>query len=293
MQTANRSMDLPRGRGSFGPLLLEHDVFFGQLQSTRSTAGLTLSHRIANSPPEDVEVHTHLEAHFVLVTSGRYVSSAKAIPSRNATLIYNPAGTTHRDHFEQGIGSFFTICVSRSQLSESSDTELQEAVHLIDERPCGLAKALLLECARWDASSPLKAQSLYLELQAGLSYKSAFMKRRPSWLDNACELIQDSHKENLDVGQIARAVGVHSTHLARTFRNFLGCTPGDLLRSRRLEFAAELLLHSNLSLAEIALESGFSDQAQFTKSFCRVYGAPPGVYRRLTLRVSRRRDVAF
>jgi hypothetical protein len=86
MQPADRDLDPPRGRGLSHPLLLEHDVFFGQLQSTRSTQGVTLSHRIANSPPEEVEVHTHLEPHFVLVTSGRYISSAKATPNRNATI---------------------------------------------------------------------------------------------------------------------------------------------------------------------------------------------------------------
>ena len=66
-------------------------------KSSRSLDGITLSHRIADSPPEEVAVHTHLEAHFVLVTSGRYVSSASADPNRKVTLVYNPPGTTHRD----------------------------------------------------------------------------------------------------------------------------------------------------------------------------------------------------
>ena len=87
-------------------LLLLHDVFFGELQSRQSIDGITLAHRIAASPPEEVQVHTHLEAHFVLITSGRYVSSAKATPHRETTLIYNPPGTTHRDHFQEGRGSF-------------------------------------------------------------------------------------------------------------------------------------------------------------------------------------------
>ena len=48
--------------------------------------------------------------------------------------------------------------------------------------------------------------------------------------------------------------------------------------------AAELLLKADLSLAQIALDCGFSDQAQFTKAFRQVYGTTPGGYRRLTAR---------
>jgi AraC family transcriptional regulator len=260
---------------------LTHDVFYGELQSTRSLDGITLSHRIADSPPEEVEVHTHVDAHFVLVTSGHYVSSAGATPNRRTTLVYNPPGTTHRDHFHQGRGSFFTISVSMERLEESSDAKVhQVATYLSDERACGLSRALLMECARWDNCSSLKAQSLYSELLASASRNADGAEQSwPNWLPAACELIQDCYAEDLGIRQVANAVGVHSTHLARVFRSCLGCTPGDLLRTRRLEKAAELLLLTDVSIAEIALESGHSDQAQLTKAFRRFYGLPPGSYR--------------
>jgi AraC family transcriptional regulator len=157
-------------------LLLPHDAFFGELQSRQSIDGITLSHRIAAFSPEEVTVHTHLEAHFVLITSGRYVSSAKsssakAVADRGTKLIYNPPGTTHRDHFQDGKGSFFTISVSNRRLAETTDAEmLHVASYLGDRRACGLAWALLMECTRWDACSSLKAESLYLELAGTASH---------------------------------------------------------------------------------------------------------------------------
>jgi len=286
MRLEDWSLSLPHAPSLSHTLLFTHDVFFGELQSRRSLDGITLSHRIAISPPEEVKVHTHVDAHFVLATSGRYISSAKATPNRVATLIYNPPGTTHRDHFEQGKGSFFTISVSTARLAESAEAELlPAAMHLSDERACGAARALLMECGRWDSCSPLKAESLCSELLAAVLYRPiAVNQLRPSWLRAAYELIQDSHRENQSVGQIAKHVGVHPTHLARAFRRFVGCTPGDALRARRLEKAAELLLKANDSLAEIALDCGFSDQAQFTKAFRQMYGTTPGSYRRLSAR---------
>jgi AraC family transcriptional regulator len=281
-----RKTDFSEARDSRHPILLAHDVFFGALQSIRSLNGITLSHRIANSPPEDVQVHTHQDAHFVLVTSGRYSSTARATPNRRTTLIYNPPGTTHRDHFYQGKGSFFAISISTERLAEAIDAQLLPvAMHLIDEKSCGFAKALLMECARWDSSSYLKAESLYSELLASaLPRPSTVEHAYPAWLRTACDLIQDCYAENLNIRDVAKAVGIHPTYLARAFRASVGCTPGDLLRSRRLEKGAELLAQNELSIVEIALDIGFSDQAQFTKAFRRMYGTTPGYYRHLSSR---------
>jgi AraC family transcriptional regulator len=103
--------------------------------------GITVLHSIANSPPAQLPVHTHTDAHFVLVTSGDYVSSATGDAHPHTSLIYNPPGTTHRDHFWQGTGSFFTVSLSISQLAGLLDTArpLPVAVHLLQERACGLA----------------------------------------------------------------------------------------------------------------------------------------------------------
>jgi AraC family transcriptional regulator len=276
-------------------LVLAHDTFFGDLQLKRALDGVTLSHRIANSPPAEVPKHTHSDAHFVLITSGHYVSSARGDVNRRTTLIYNPPGTAHRDHFWEGMGSFFTISLSGATLARSIDTSLQPvAVHLTKDRACGLARALMMECARWNSSSQLKAESLVLELLAETS--DTWRRRRrlpPHWLRTAFELVQDCPGETPCIRDVAKTVGVHSVHLARAFRTFLGCTPGDLLRARRLELAAMALVNSDRSLVQIALESGFSDQAQFTKAFRRVYGIPPGAYRRLSTHPRRSSEVAF
>jgi AraC family transcriptional regulator len=186
--------------------------------------------------------------------------------------------------------------VSTERLTEAADEPLlPAAVHLSDEKPCGFAKALLMECARWDASSSLKAESLYLELLAStLQHPALVGLPRPAWLRAAYELIQDCYRENLRIRDIAKVVGVHPTHLTRVFRASFGCTPGDLLRSRRLEKAAALLLEGDSSIVEIALDTGFSDQAQFTKAFRGMYGTTPGSYRRLSsIPPPVRRDVAF
>jgi AraC family transcriptional regulator len=276
--------------------VLPHDVFFGDLQLSRVLDGTTVSHRIANSPPAQLPVHTHTDAHFVLITSGGYVSSATGDAHPHTRLIYNPPGTKHRDHFWQGTGSFFTVSLSSAQLSQLLDTARPPCVaaHLRKERALRLAWALLMECVRWNSSSQLKAESLCLELLAETS-DNALPSRTspPPWLLAACELIRDCPEKTPRVRDVAKSVGVHAVHLARAFRTFVGCTPGDLLRARRLELAAAALTRSENSLAEISLASGFSDQAQFTKAFHRIYGVTPGAYRHSSCNARRSSDVAF
>jgi carbonic anhydrase len=51
----------------------------------------------------------------------------------------------------------------------------------------------------------------------------------PRWLAVARELLDDHCGEAVRVAERARAAGVHPVHLARVFRRYLGCTPGDYL----------------------------------------------------------------
>lgn len=232
----------------------------------------------------------------MLITSGGYVSSATGNAHPRTTLIYNPPGTRHRDHFRQGTGSFFTVSLSSAQLSQLLETAgpPSVAIHLRKERALGLAWALLMECVRWNSSSQLKAESLCLELLAETSDSSLPPRSSPPpWLLAACELIRDCPEKTPRVRDVAKRVGVHAVHLARAFRMFVGCTPGDLLRARRLELAAAALMKSDKSLAEISLASGFFDQAQFTKAFHRIYRVTPGAFRQASRNVRRSSHVAF
>jgi AraC-like DNA-binding protein len=66
--------------------------------------------------------------------------------------------------------------------------------------------------------------------------------------------------------------------LARQFRVMCGTSPYRYLLRRRLDFARNLIT-ANQPLVEVALESGFADQAHFTRMFKATFGITPGQYR--------------
>jgi AraC family transcriptional regulator len=213
--------------------------------------------------------HGHEDAHFMLVTSGAYTTAARPgdAPS-GALLIFNPAGTFHDDHFICGGGAFFTITMPRF------DTCLPD--HPVEiALPHGhmLARRVLREMA--------EGEDLCWEL-IGLVTGEAAPRDPPAWLSRACAHLRENCESAVDLGMLSRGLGIHPVHLTRTFRAFLRCTPGEYLRARRLDRAAEALTGGRDSLAEIAVRTGFTDQSHLSRHFRRGYGVTPGVYRALT-----------
>ncbi|MFF3030942.1 helix-turn-helix transcriptional regulator [Streptomyces rubiginosohelvolus] len=82
------------------------------------------------------------------------------------------------------------------------------------------------------------------------------------------------------VEEAATAAAVSTGHLHRVFRDSYGCGPARAFELVRLARAALALQRSNLSLAEIATEFGFSNPYHFSRRFAATYGTPPGAFRR-------------
>jgi AraC family transcriptional regulator len=82
------------------------------------------------------------------------------------------------------------------------------------------------------------------------------------------------------IKDIAAAAGVSRSRFSQAFRRSVGERPCGYLRRRRIELAQNLMLSTCKSLAEIALECGLCDQSHLTKTFRRIVGMSPGVWRR-------------
>ncbi|HZC35847.1 MAG TPA: helix-turn-helix transcriptional regulator, partial [Chthoniobacterales bacterium] len=69
-------------------------------------------------------------------------------------------------------------------------------------------------------------------------------------------------------------------HFARQFKAATGLPPHQFLITRRVERAQQLLRgRRSLSLTEVAIGVGFSDQSQLSFHFKRIVGVTPGQFR--------------
>lgn len=92
-------------------------------------------------------------------------------------------------------------------------------------------------------------------------------------------LAQDPGRR-LSLAELAEAAHVSPAHLCRLFAASTGRGPVETVRLLRLDRAASLLVRSNLSVAEIAAATGFSDAFHFSRRFKEAFGAAPREIRR-------------
>ena len=79
---------------------------------------------------------------------------------------------------------------------------------------------------------------------------------------------------------LASVVRLSPCHFSRVFRNSFGDSPSEYVIRRRIERAQGLMLSTDASLSQIALECGFADQAHLCRLFRRIVGESPGIWRR-------------
>ncbi len=84
----------------------------------------------------------------------------------------------------------------------------------------------------------------------------------------------------IQLSDFAQLVGMSRSHFSQAFRTTTGMPPHRWHLNARISRAQELLLDTSLSLADIALQTGFADQSHFTKSFQRQVSTSPGAWRR-------------
>ena len=85
--------------------------------------------------------------------------------------------------------------------------------------------------------------------------------------------------EPLCLADIAAAACISRFHFARLFRARTGSSPMAYVMRLRLERAQEMLAREDGCIADTAAALGFYDQSHFTRTFRRIHGIPPRVFR--------------
>jgi AraC-like DNA-binding protein len=83
------------------------------------------------------------------------------------------------------------------------------------------------------------------------------------------------------ISELSSLVGMNECDLKRCFKCLYGEGIASYSRNRRLAAAQALLMHSALSIAEVALEVGYSNPSQFARAFRQHFDVNPATYRRV------------
>jgi AraC-like DNA-binding protein len=158
---------------------------------------------------------------------------------------------------------------------------LREPVTANARLASGIGSAFRLE------PEPLAADGLVLGLAEALldADPSAGRAAPPSALDrralaHARALLDAETTRVVRSSELEAVTGLTRYDLARQFRAAFGTSPYRYSLLRRLE-RARTELGRDRSLADVALDAGFADQAHLSRTFKRAYGVAPARYRAL------------
>jgi AraC family transcriptional regulator len=91
--------------------------------------------------------------------------------------------------------------------------------------------------------------------------------------------IQERITAAISLGDLSEVVHLSPFHFTRLFKNATGSTPLKYVLSVRLSVAKNLLAQKELTIADVAQMSGFSNRATFAKAFKRTFKISPSRYK--------------
>lgn len=169
------------------------------------------------------------------------------------------------------------------------DVELVDGIDLDDPILFDFGRQLAVELETRmfgdDLAGEAFAQLLGLRLMRNHAARRAtFVETNqalPPWrLKRVLDAIDDRLDGSISLDDLAAVAGLSKYHFARSFKAATGMPPHRFVLERRVRRAKTLLGDPDLTIAEVALASGFASQEHLTSSFRRLLDTTPARYRR-------------
>lgn len=156
-------------------------------------------------------------------------------------------------------------------LYDSATAVLLRSAHRAAEHGDQLASSTLLRNAL--------ARLLRAHAAAAPATGGEALIRAPAAVGAVRDLLAERLIEPPSLAELAALTGHSQFSLLRAFRQATGLPPHAYLNQLRVRRARQLL-DDGLPAAEVAVTTGFADQAHLTRHFKRVVGVPPAAYQR-------------
>jgi AraC family transcriptional regulator of adaptative response / DNA-3-methyladenine glycosylase II len=129
-----------------------------------------------------------------------------------------------------------------------------------------------------------------LRCRPEISPELAFWRGTSNTVSRALALIEAGGLDQDDVEGLANRLGVGARQLRRLFRQHVGASPIAVAQTRRVLLAKQLIHDTRLSMAEVALASGFGSVRRFNETFHDLFGRSPATLRRIRDKARREAD---
>lgn len=177
--------------------------------------------------------------------------------------------------------------LSPSVGTSAAQTALRRPVEIQDIGAIETLAGLLVDEISSPSKHPVYAESLVGSIVAGLldipedDSKTANGRLTQAQMNKLTARLDGLSDCRLTVAEMAATVGLSESWFSNVFKQTMGKTPLQWQLGKRINLAKKLLAESDLSVADIAAQLGFSDQAHLTKAFRQIAGDTPAAWRRM------------
>ena len=140
---------------------------------------------------------------------------------------------------------------------------------------------VLLKNLENTSSETILSESLMIhEILTELILESTIaVSRNQLSIMESAEYIQKHYTEPISLSTLLSIAHMSKAYYMRQFRQYMGTTPYNYILSLRMTLAREYLEVTDLTIHEIAMKTGFSDDPSFSTRFSRMVGMSPLKYR--------------
>lgn len=100
-------------------------------------------------------------------------------------------------------------------------------------------------------------------------------KLREFYIHETISYIENHYHQNISIEDLAANCGLNRSYLGRIFKDEIGQSPQMFLMTYRMIKATDMLIQTNLSVAEIGKLVGYDNQLHFSRAFKNYYGKSP------------------
>lgn len=181
---------------------------------------------------------------------------------------------------------FLDQVAEESGFGHTDKWQLEQKPLVKDEKLIVLTRWMMEEVLNGGANGKLYSQSLATTMAVHLlrNYTAnarssvASSKATNEQVTTAIEYMRMNMEHDISLKELAVVANISLSQLVRLFKQHTGVTPHQYLIRLRMERAKQLIRCGHMSLKEVAAQSGFADQAHFTRQFKKVTGLTPLKY---------------
>ena len=228
---------------------------------------------------------------FVLICSDMkmkfYLQDGKSMVAQKGDVVFIPKGLCYTVAFLDTSNQFDSYAVNFLLNDEfGNEIVLNEEIQIFKnalDNALFFAAEELFKAYLCRENNQIKALSQFYSFLDIILSSISYDARYYYLIQKGAELLISEWNKNTKIDYYAEQCGVNKSYFYKLFKMWAGISPNQYRNELRMTAAKDLLLHTNLSVYEIAQKTGFDDPYYFSRLFKKETGLSPAYYKKTCL----------